>query len=114
MSYSCDMRERALELLSEGKKKTEVARILGVHRQSVQNWARQAEAGRLSAGTPGPKQNSKVPEDELREAIEARPDARLSELAHQLGVHTSTISKALKRLGIRRKKNVALQRVSAL
>jgi putative transposase len=114
MSYSLDMRACGLELVSRGKKKAEVARMLGVHRQSIQRWVSQAAQGQKTAGRPGPKRNRKVPEAALSQAVREWPDARLIELSHQFGVHPSTISKALKRLRISRKKNVALPRGTGL
>ena len=88
------MRERALVLISEGHSKTDVAGLVGVHRQTVQNWARHATQGKRRAGKPGPRGGRKVEEAALRQAIAARPDARLKELGQDFGVHPSTISYA--------------------
>ena len=114
MSYSSDMRNRALKLISSGKKISEVSALFGVHRQTLHRWQREASRGQVCAGRPGPRGNRLVCEKALKQAIKARDDARLIELADHFGVHPSTISKALKRLGITRKKNMALQRSKAL
>ena len=42
MAYSLDMRERALELVKEGKSKTEISRMFGVSRTSVLRWEQRA------------------------------------------------------------------------
>lgn len=108
MSYSSDMRDRALKLISSGKKIGEVSDLFGVHRQTLHRWVREQRKGQTRAGRPGPRSNRLVCEKALRQAIKARDDARLIELADHFGVHPSTISKALKRMGVSRKKNVAL------
>lgn len=108
MSYSSDMRDRALKLISSGKKIGEVSELFGVHRQTLHRWVRESSRGKKKAGRPGPRRNRLVCEEALKRAVEARDDTRLIELADHFGVHPSTISKALKRLNISRKKNVAL------
>lgn len=108
MSYSSDMRDRALKLISSGKKIIEVSELLDIHRQTLHRWVRESNRGQRQAGRPGPQGNRLVCEQALKQEIKARDDARLIELADHFGVHPSTISKALKRMGITRKKNVAL------
>ncbi len=108
------MRDRALKLISSGKKISEVSALFGVHRQTLHRWLRETKRGQTCAGRPGPRGNRLVCEEALRQEIKARDDARLIELADHFGVHPSTISKALKRMGITRKKNVALQRGETL
>jgi len=44
----------------------------------------------------------------LLASIKTRPDIRIAELGAQFGVHESTISYALKRAGVTRKKNVPI------
>lgn len=114
MSYSSDMRGRALKLISSGKKISDVSEAFGIHRQTLHRWLRETKRGQTRAGRPGPRGNRLVCEKALRQAIKARDDARLIELADHFGVHPSTISKALKRMGVSRKKNVAVHRGKTL
>jgi transposase len=107
MSKSYDLRVRAVSYVRSGGSKAEAARLFGVTRRTVYNWLEMGDDVRQKA-RPGPKRNRKVPEEALKQAIRTRDDARLIELAHHFGVHPSSISKALRRLGLPRKKNVAL------
>ena len=52
MAYSLDMRQRALELLKEGKTKTEVSKMLGVGRTSLLRWEKRESRGELAASYP--------------------------------------------------------------
>jgi len=108
MSKSYDLRVQAVSYVRAGGSKADAARLFGVTRRTIYNWLEMGEDVRQKA-RPGPKRNHKVAEEALKKAVAARNDARLIELAHQFGVHPSTISKALKRLGYSRKKNVALR-----
>ncbi|WP_019503867.1 IS630 transposase-related protein [Pleurocapsa sp. PCC 7319] len=52
MAYSLDMRQRALDLLEEGKSKTEISRMLGASRTSILRWEKRALRGELAAIYP--------------------------------------------------------------
>ena len=73
-------RLKAAKLFAEGKNASEVARLLGVRRQSahgwLQSWEATGEAGLQSKGPAGPK--SKLSEAQLEavaEALVAGPEA---------------------------------------
>ena len=103
MSYSYDLRKRVEAYVLGGGKKTEAAQLFRVHVQTVHNWMRM-KGGVRAAGKPGPTTGRTVKHEALQHAIEARPDARLKELAEGFQVHPSTISYACKKWGITRKK----------
>jgi transposase len=104
MSYGKEMRRLVVTFVRSGASKAEAARRFGIARSRVYVWL---EGG--GTGKPGPKQGHKLDEERLRKAIAARPDAMLKELARELEVRESTVHYGLKRLGISRKKNVALR-----
>lgn len=111
MSYSHDIRTRVLSYVKSGGKRTEAARLFGVHRQTVHGWVRlERETGRRRADKPGPREGRKVTEAALKEALSRRPDAKLAELGRAFGVDPSTVSHACKKWKITRKKNVGLRR----
>ena len=106
MAYSKDLRMRVIAYIRGGGSKVDAAERYGVSRSRIYVWLGQkVDAPRLK---PGPKARRKVDVVHLQRILEATPDARLSELSRQFGVHESTISRALGDLGYSRKKNVAL------
>lgn len=105
MSYSKDVRRLVKKHVASGGSKSEAARIYGVSRGTVYLWLGLGTK-KLKGTKPGPKRNHKVDAVALLASITERPDIRLAELGAQFGVHESTISYALKRAGMTRKKNV--------
>jgi len=98
------MRRLVTRFVAGGGSQSEAARRYGVSRKTVYLWVN----SKLKGGTPGPKRNRKVDAAALLASIKARPDLRIAELGAQFGVHESTISYALKRAGVTRKKNVPI------
>ena len=107
MSYSIDLRERVLAYVRGGGSKTEAAALFGVSRNQLYVWLRRGDKV-YTILKPGPKQPRKVDLDSVKTAIESHPDSQIKELGLRFGVHESSISRALKRLGMSRKKNAAL------
>ena len=111
MAYSLDLRERAVALAKE-KNKSEAARLLKVDRESVSEWVKRAEAGKLEYDTsPGRPRLIDVEAEKLLEAqVEARNDATLEEHCQewmakgQNKVSRATMHRSLERLELTRKK----------
>lgn len=57
-------------------------------------------------GVPGPKNNRKFRREALLQRVEEKPDSLQKELAAHFKVSVNAISRALKRLGIVRKKRL--------
>src|SRR5271167_1709946 len=111
-------RMKAAELLRQGVSQSEVARRMGVHRQSVIRWARQlAQSGRSGlkkAGRAGRKPKLSAAQlKQIEQALKRGPETlgyasglwtagRVRELiAHQCGVryHEAHVWRILRRLG---------------
>lgn len=80
----------AATLLKQGIREAEVARRVGVHRQSVNRWARQLSesgiAGLKKAGRAGRKPRlSEADLDKIREALKRGPEA----LGYETGLWTA-------------------------
>jgi len=103
MSYSIDLRKRVIDFVKQGGQKTEAARIFNVGRRTVHRWLLRPELApskRVSNGY-------KLKKDALQAHVDTFPDALLRERAVHFGVRLTTVSAALKKMGIR-KKNAAL------
>lgn len=104
MTYSLDLRERAISFVKQGGSKAEAARVFGVNRQTLYNWF---GAKDLAPKGCGPRRR-KIDKAALAAHVRAHPDAILRERAAHFGVHTNAIWVALRQMDIR-KKNDALR-----
>jgi transposase len=111
-AFSMDLRERVVAACDEGfDTRAEVAERFRVS----ESWIRRLLQRRRETGSiaPKPRGGGQPPAfdargaDRLREAVAADPDATLKDLAGASGVacSTSAVDRALKRLGITRKKS---------
>lgn len=112
-AYSRDLRERLLQAVTSGLAVVEVARITGVSESTIRRYRRKAVAGvSLDPGRSpgGPRKIAASDEDALRAQVAAAPDATLAEhgatwaAAGHDAVSVATMSRALARLGLPRKK----------
>ena len=109
MTYSMDLRTRAVTALRQGQSPTAVARRLSVHLQTILNWRQRAAEGRLAPAKPGPTQPRKItPADDrvLREQVAANPGITAKELMRLIDAEVveSTVDRRLIALGLRLKK----------
>jgi len=113
VAISTDLRKRALARYEEGGWPLEdVALEFGVSVPSLTRWRRLLrETGSLEPrGHAGGRRSKVSDEKALRDLLEAEPDLTLDELATKYGeatsnaVSSSSISRALSRIGITRKK----------
>ena len=99
MTYSLDLRERAISFVKQGGSKADAARVFGVNHQTLYNW--------LSAKDLRPKQcgprRRKLDKAALAAHVQAYPDALLRERAAHFGVRVNAIWVALRQLDIRKK-----------
>jgi transposase len=116
MAYSQDLRERVIGAIQRGdRSQREIAEDFEVSRSFVERvWRRFRETDSCSIKTwrHGPARRlAGSGEQSLRVVVAERPDLQLEELCEQVkakngnSVSISTMSRELKRLGIRRKKS---------
>lgn len=112
-AYSLDLRERLLRALDAGLDAAEVERTLGVSLATQRRWRRRAADGTGLAPGRSPGRGRLIPaaeEEGLRAQVAAAPDATLAqhcaawEAAGKAAVSESTMSRALRRVGVTRKK----------
>jgi transposase len=112
-AYSLDLRERIVRAVDQGRSQREAARLFGVGVSSVKRYLQQRTRTGQLARRPipgGPRKIHREQEAVLRARVQEAPAATLAELAAwwlaTQGQHLSvpTLSRALKRLGLTRKK----------
>ena len=104
--YSLDLRKRVVDaVLLRNQGIRETAEIYQVHQETVRNWVNLfREKGVLKIDYVSIYKPRKLNVEALRKEVEENPESYLSERAEKFGVVTSTICKALKRMGITYKK----------
>ena len=110
MSYDVKFRKSALAYWADGHTKEQTGAVFGVGTSTLQTWKSQLnQTGKLEPKvreTPWRKIDPK----KLRAYVAEHPDAYQSEMAQAFGVRLFAMQKALKRLGITRKKNHGILR----
>ena len=105
MAYSIDFRKRAIAYMDEGHTYKELYEAFKIYPSAIAEWRRlQAETGSLQPQYRETR-SRKIDKDELRRAVEERPDAYLSEPAEPFGCTEQAVFHALKKMKITVKKN---------
>lgn len=112
MAHSEDLRRRVIKYVRQGGSKAEASRLFDVCRATIFAWLKQGEEH--ARQKPGPKMATKVDMKKLSAMAEKGTEKMLKEIAKEFSVDESTISKAMKRLGLTRKKNHTLRGGKAL
>lgn len=103
MTYSLDLRKRALKYLEETSDRKKVVEAFGITLRTLVNWIRREREGLLP---PKPRKSapSLIDSQKLRAFIEKHPDAYLREIAEEFGSTPQGIFYACRRLKISLKK----------
>jgi len=109
MSYAIKFRERALAYHSGGHSWRMTMKTFGISSSTLSNWLKKSLSGSLS-DIPVKRQKRKISDEKLRKYVSDNPDAYQSEMAECFGCSQQSICTALKRAGITRKKDQAVQR----
>ena len=107
MTYSLDLRERAVAAVQRGMQKTSVCKLFNIGRQTLYSWLDlEKEQGHLAAKTGFQKGHSHGIKDldKFREFVDLHPDYTQEEIAQHYSVGSSTIGRAMVKIGYSRKK----------
>ena len=99
MTYSLDMRERAIGFVQSGGSQAEASRIFGVTTRTLRYWLARND---LAPKVCGPRRR-KLDKAKLAAHVRTHPDALLRERAAEFGVSSVAIFKALRQLDICKK-----------
>jgi transposase len=99
MTYSIDMRERAVSLVSEGRSRKEVCMLFGIDSKTLYHWLRRKDLRPLTGIT----RKRKLDREKLAAHVRAFPDALLRERAACFDVNISCLSRMLKKLRVTQK-----------
>jgi transposase len=112
-AYSVDLREKVLRAVDQGYPRTEIIKLFGVSRATIKRYLKQRRETGAVKMKPIPGRPSKkfAPlQAGLTAQLQAHPDATLEihcqlwEQAHGLRVSTTTMGRAIRRMGWTRKK----------
>ncbi len=110
MSYPVKYRQRTIEYRQEGHTLEETSKVFKVTVPTIREWEKRLkEKGNLAPNTPE-RSFKKIDPEKLKAYLAEHPDAYQREMAKEFGCVESAIRKALKRLGITRKKKLRATR----
>lgn len=113
MAYSEDLRLRTVKFIRRGGSKAEASRRFDVGLRTIYGWLKRGDD--QTPHKPGPRDANKIDMKKLAAMVGERgTDLMLKDMAKKFGVHESAVSKAMKRLGVSRKKNHAVRGSQAL
>lgn len=104
MTYSHDLRIRALDYIEKGGSKVEASKIFNVHRRTLFYWIRRKKQDCLAPSLRKERRPHKIEAEKLRAYIQAHPDAYLREIAQAFKATTTAIFYACNRLKLTLKK----------
>lgn len=107
MPYSLDLRGCAVAAVHRGMPKTKVCKLFNICRQTLYSWLDlEKEQGHLAAKTGFQKGHSHGIKDldAFREFVDLHPDYTQAEMAEHYSVGSSTIGRAMVKIGYSRKK----------
>ena len=110
MTYPLQFRQHLFAVIKrEGLSHSEAARRFGIGLSSLRRWAKKIEP-QSTRNKPA----TKIDMVALAKDVQAHPDAYQFERAQRFGVSARGIGHALRRLGVRRKKNMTTSQSQGL
>src|SRR5215469_11964049 len=112
-AYSQDLREKVLRAVDQGHSRQEIIKVLGVSPATIKRYLKQRrETGNIApkaipGRTPkklGPLQAELAAQLQAHDSLGLEEQCRLWEQSHGVRVSTSTMCRAIKRVGWMRKK----------
>jgi transposase len=104
MAYSKDLREKVIAYLLDGHTQREARDVFHISLTAINRWNQlYTKTGKLEDEKPR-RTFKKLDPEKLKEYVKEHPDAYLQEIGDAFGCSDTAVMKALRRLGITRKK----------
>ena len=110
MSYDIKFKQRAVEYQKEGHTYKETCKVFKISETTLTRWINKEKEGKLGEVKIQFRKPKKIHLDKLVKYINENPDAYLSEIAQEFNCTHVAVLKALRKLGITRKKDNFIQR----
>lgn len=104
MTYSHDLRIKALDYIEKGGSKVEASQIFGITLRTLFHWIKRKKQGCLAPGQRKQRRPHKIEGEKLKAYIQEHPDAYLREIAKAFQVTTVAVFYACRREKITLKK----------
>ena len=98
------IKNKALELISKGKKTTQLSKIFEINLRTIQRWVKNKKDG-IKTERIKQTRSRKINKDELFDYVGKNPDKTLKELSEIFKIHESCIFRHLKNANFTFKKN---------
>ena len=106
MAYSKDYRERAVAYKNEGHTFKQLREAFGIPPETYYDWQKKIDSGFNFGVKAKGERSRKIDREKLRQAVEAKPDAYLQELAEPFGCTPQAVFYMLGKMKITLKKNI--------
>jgi transposase len=104
MAYSIEFIERAVAYKQKGHTFKELQEAFGIPNQTYYHWKNRLESGYYDREKPKQERNRKIDKEQLKKAVEERPDSFLFELAELFHCTPQAVFYMLRNLKITLKK----------
>ena len=104
MGYDIKFKRRVVEYKYEGHTYKETCKIFKISEMTLTRWIKRDKEGKLEEIKKPVRKPKKIYPDKLVKYINENPDAYLSEIAQEFNCTHVAVLKALRKLGITRKK----------
>ena len=104
MSYSEDLRKKVIEYLNSGYTQREARDTFHISLSAINRWSQQYHKTGELKNKPLNRSFKKLDPEKLKAYVKEHPDAYQQEMAERFGCSRQAVQKALKKLGITRKK----------
>jgi transposase len=104
MAYDKKFKLQVLKHMEAGNTQRATAKLFDIGTTTLKTWKRQHAQGMSMEPQKRKREAKKLPREELRAYVENHPDAYLQEIGDHFGCTGEAVRRALKTMGITRKK----------